>query len=103
MIRDAVLHLQNEQPLLVDIFETPSPSDIVLVCTNLRTMSKTRPTFADRVGSTFLFPYSHIRFVELQAEATATAPVQPVLTIQLAEAEPDLELDEDFLRRVRDL
>jgi hypothetical protein len=29
--------------------------------------------------------------------------VEPVLAIQLAEAEPDLELDEDFLRRVRDL
>ena len=103
MIRDAVLHLQNEQPLLVDIFEIPSPSDTVLVCTNLRTMSKTRPTFADRVGSTFIFPYSHVRFVELPTEATATAPVEPVLAIQLAEPEPDSELDEDFLRRVRDL
>jgi hypothetical protein len=29
VIRDAVLHLQNEQPLLVDIFEIPSPSDTV--------------------------------------------------------------------------
>jgi hypothetical protein len=103
VIRDAVLHLQNEQPLLVDIFEMPSPSDIVLICANLRTMSKTRPTFADRVGSTFIFPYSHIRFVELPTGAIATEPVEPVLAIQLAEAEPDLELDEDFLRRVRDL
>jgi len=101
VIHDAVLHLLNEQPLLVDIFETPSPSDIVLVCTNLRTMSKTRPTFVDRVGSTFVFPYSHIRFVELPTGATAT--VEPVLAVQLAESEPDLELDEDFLRRVRDL
>jgi hypothetical protein len=32
VIHDAVLHLQNEQPLLVDIFEMPSPSDTVLVC-----------------------------------------------------------------------
>ncbi len=103
MIHDAVLHLQNEQPLLVDIFEMPASADTVLVCTNLRTMSQTRPSFADRVASTFLFPYSHIRFVELPTEATATAPVEPVLAIQLAEAEPDLELDEDFLRRVRDL
>jgi hypothetical protein len=29
VIRDAVLHLQNERPLLVDIFEIPSPSDTV--------------------------------------------------------------------------
>jgi hypothetical protein len=107
VIHDAVLHLHNEQPLLVDIFETPSPTDTVLVCTNLRTMSKTRPIFADRVGSTFIFPYSHIRFVELPTRATATAPEGAALAIQLAgpvpEREPDLEFDEDFLRRVRDL
>ena len=103
MIRDAVLHLQNEHPLLVDIFEMPSPSDIVLICTNLRTMSKTRPTFADRVGSTFIFPYSHIRFVELPTGAIATEPVEPVPAILLAEAEPAPGLAGDSLPRVHAL
>ena len=118
MIHDAVLHLVNEQPLLVDVFETPSPGDTVLVCTNLRTMSKTRPTFADRMDSTFVFAYAHVRFLELPASTTRTvpaerAPAERVLAIQLAGpdlagpdlAEPhlDLELDEDFQRRVRDL
>jgi hypothetical protein len=103
VIRDAVLHLLNDQPVLVDVFETPLPSDTVLVCTNLRTMGRTLPIFADRTESTFVFPYSQIRFVELPAGASATVPAEPVLTLQAAEPEPDLEVDEDFLRRVRDL
>jgi hypothetical protein len=103
VIRDAVLHLTNEQPLLVDVFETPLASDTVLVCTNLRTMSRTRPLFADRLESTFLFPYAQIRFVELPASASTTEPPEPVLALEAVDPEPDLEVDEDFLRRVRDL
>lgn len=105
MIRDAVLHLINEQPLLIDIFEPPSPNDSVLVGTNLRTMSRTRPLFASRVDSTFVFPYTHIRFVELPtgpADAALAEHALAVLTPE-PEPEPDLEVDEDFLRRVRDL
>lgn len=102
MIRDAVLHLLNDQPMLVDVFEMPLPSDVVLVCTNLRTMSRTRPLFADHLESTFVFPYSQIRFVELPAGTTALEPAAPSLAIQAVDTEPDLELDEDFLRRVRD-
>ena len=103
MIRDAVLHLINEQPLLIDVFEPPSPGDTVLVGTNLRTMSRTRPLFAGRGDSTFVFPYTHIRFVELPPASAASEPAAPIVSIQLAEPEPDLEVDEDFLRRVRDL
>ena len=103
MIRDAVLHLTNEQPLLVDVFETPLPADTVLVCTNLRTMSRTRPLFADRLESTFVFPYAQIRFVELPTGVPAPEPPGPVLALQTVDPEPDLEVDEDFLRRVRDL
>lgn len=103
MIRDAVLHLVNEQPLLIDLFDAPSPGDAVLVGTNLRTMSRTRPLFAEREDSTFVFPYAHIRFVELPVEVAAFESKEPILAIQLAEPEPDLEVDEDFLRRVREL
>jgi hypothetical protein len=103
VIHDAILHLLNEQPLLIDLFETPSPSDAVLVGTNLRTMSRTRPLFAGRADSTFVFPYTHIRFVELPSEASSSAPSEPVLAVRNVEPEADLEVDEDFLRRVRDL
>jgi len=43
VIRDVVLHMNNEQPLLADLFEAPSPGDVGLRCTNLRTMNGKRP------------------------------------------------------------
>ena len=106
MIRGVVLHLLNEQPLLIDVFDLPAPSDTALVGTNLRTMSGTRPLFASYSDSTFVFPYAHVRFVELPAgsgdapagERRAGAPGGP----PRARCEPEPELDEEFLRRVRD-
>ena len=103
-IRNAVLHMANDQPLVADLFASPEPSDIGLLCTNLRTLSGQRPVFADDTRSTFFFPFTQIRFIEilpttqapplLDAPAAGAAPSQP---------EPDLEIDEDFLRRVRDV
>jgi hypothetical protein len=110
MIRNAVIHITNEQPLMADLFELPSATDLNLVCTNLRTMNGTRPVFADHVDSTFVFPFDHIRFVEIPsgadgsavvaaAEETAAPPEEP----GEAEDEAELEIDEDFLRRIRDV
>ncbi len=119
MIRNVILHINNEQPLMADLYEPPSPGDVGLRCTNLRQMNGKRPVFVDDVKSIFFFPYLHIRFVEIPPAAMAGAdsslttvdddvedvaphrrgapPPAPV-----AEAEPDLEIDEDFLRRVRE-
>jgi hypothetical protein len=102
VIHDAVLHLLNEQPLVVDVFETPLPSDAVLVCTNLRTMSRTRPIFADSSESTFVFSYAQIRFVELPNRSAGHAPESTETGLATLYAEPEPEIDEDFLRRVRD-
>lgn len=113
MIRNAVLHIMNEQPMLADLFEMPMPGDVVLRCTNLRTMNGKRPVFVDDSMSVFFFPYLHLRFVELlpaslagtdfEADAAVgvavSAPVQPAE----AEDEADLEIDEDFLRRIREV
>ena len=63
MIRNVVIHINNEQSLLADLLEEPKPSDLALICTNLRTMNGTRPTFADHGDSLFVFPLVHIRFV----------------------------------------
>jgi hypothetical protein len=104
LIRNAVIHLNNEQPLLADLFELPQARDQGLLCTNLRTLNGKRPVFADEIGSTFFFPYQHIRFVEIHPtrdqamlEAPAEAAAKP------EEAEEDLEIDEDFLRRIREV
>ena len=108
MIRNAVVHLLNEQPLLADLFEMPKPLDQGLLCTNLRTMDGKRPVFVDRLESTFFFPYLHIRFIEVLPAEGAVAPVEaPAEAAKAPAAEPapddDLELDEDFLRRIREV
>jgi hypothetical protein len=108
MIRNAVIHLNNEQPLLADLFEMPKALDQGLLCTNLRTLDGKRPVFIDQIDNVFYFPYLHIRFLEfaatssglpeLEAGLEAKAPVPPD-----DEAEADIELDEDFLRRIREV
>jgi hypothetical protein len=108
----------NEQPLLADLFEAPSPGDVGLRCTNLRTMNHQRPVFIDDSASIFFFPYLHIRFVEIPAGAITwtdsgsaielsdgrvATDRRVALTPPPEAAEPELEIDEDFLRRIREV
>jgi len=114
VIRNAVIHVMNEQPMLADLFEAPSPGDVGLRCTNLRTLNGKRPVFVDDMASIFFFPYLHIRFVEIPPGAVSGS--DPSMAVDLVEAaaadhtpppapelEPDLEIDEDFLRRIREV
>lgn len=121
MIRNAVLHLVGEQPLLADLPAQPSPGDVALICTNLRTVDGKRPFFVDDSASLFVFPLTQLRFVEVPSAsrtgarapvpATPRASVPPegssLPAVMPPEAPPpeteDLELDEDLLRRVREL
>lgn len=106
MIRDAVIHMSNEQPLLADLYGIPSPADVALLCTRLRTLNGKRPVFADNVDSVFLFPLAHIRFVEIPPGSTEEAGGEaPALTAgdrQEPEREVELEIDEELLRRIRE-
>lgn len=95
----------------------PTPSDVAVVCTNLREMNGKRPVFADSIDSVFVFPLMHIRFIEIAAgtivqtpdvqsdEDRLRLPTGTALEPSPARTEPDedLEIDEDFLRRVRDV
>jgi hypothetical protein len=103
VIRNAVIHLTNEQPLLADLFELPAAGDTTIMCTNLRTMAGKRPVFADHSASVFYFPYAHVRFLEIPPGADGSTP-PPEASGRRAEPEPEpeLEIDEDFLKRVRD-
>ncbi len=113
MIHDVVIHIANEQPLLADLFAMPSPGDGALICTNLRTMNGQRPVFVDHIESTFVFPLATIRFVELPPGSSGeAAPGRGAGRARLGpgtgapalpEAEPEVEIDEDFLRRVREI
>lgn len=108
LIRNAVLHINNEQPLLADLYSIPQASDVAVLCTNLRELNGKRPVFADHIESVFLFPLVHLRFIEMAPGAVSESadlerPEQPAgLPVPTTEPEADLEIDEDFLRRVRD-
>jgi hypothetical protein len=111
VIRNAVIHINNEQPVVADLFELPSAGDAGLVCTNVRLVGGRRPTFVDSTDSTFFFPYLHIRFVEIppgpvEGESRLPVPAGSRLPAPAADPEPEpegeLEIDLDFLQRVRD-
>ena len=113
MIRDVVLHINNEQPLRADLFEFPEPDAVLLRCTNIRTLNGTRPVFIDDLNSIVFFPMLHLRFIEVlprsQAEANLSlgpgeTPIpMPIPAPAAPESEQeDLEIDEDFLRKVRE-
>ena len=111
MIRNAVIHIANEQPLLVDLYSVPTSSDVSLVCTNVRMLDGKKPIFVDHSNSIFVFPYGTIRFLEIMAGSTDGATIAPedgALPADDAGStddgdDGDLELDEDFLRRIREV
>jgi hypothetical protein len=47
VLRNVVLHLNGEQPMLADLYDVPSNSDVGLRCTNLRMMNGKRPIFVE--------------------------------------------------------
>jgi hypothetical protein len=67
VIRNVVIHVSNEQPLLADLYGVPSAADVGIVCTNVRMIDGKRPIFIDRSDSTFFFPNLHLRFLEIPA------------------------------------
>lgn len=100
MIR-AILHLLNDQPLAVDLLEMPAPGDISVICTNPRTLDGKKPVFIDYTSSTFAFPMASVRFIEVLRTGEDGERMPVVAAEESAEPE-DLEIDEDFLRRVRE-
>ncbi|HYC07097.1 MAG TPA: hypothetical protein VEG29_04160, partial [Candidatus Binatia bacterium] len=99
----------------------------------LRSLNGTRPVFIDDIASYFIFPLTFIRFVEIPQSSLAEAGIDedwvPARAAALAPdarpdqarpagppavrrpapgsaptaPEPELEIDEDFLKRVRDI
>jgi hypothetical protein len=91
--------------VLADLYGYPSATDITLVCTNVRSTTGKRPVWADDVRAIFYFPWTQIRFLEIPQDRTAPPlDEEPGTAIALrAPDEADLEIDEEFLKRVRDV
>ncbi len=77
MIKNAVLHIANEQPLMADLYTLPSSRDSGVLLTNLRSLTGTRPIFVDRIDSVFFFPYRDIRFIEMAPGSTGETAEEP--------------------------
>ena len=114
MIRNAVLHLNNEQPVIVDLFELPNAVDLGVRCTNMRTLDGKRPVFIDDIKAVFFFPYEHVRFVEIPPRSLIGTELEvPDAVVVVAgpaasdesgdDPDANLEIDEDFLRRIREV
>ena len=113
LIRNVIVHVQNEQPLMADLYEMPTALDQGLLCTNLRMLDGKRPVFIDDIKAVFFFPYLHVRFVEIspraligtELEVEIDVPVPVPVTVPASESldDADLEIDEDFLRRIREV
>ena len=77
MIRSVRIHVNNEQPLLADLFGLPTATDAGLLCTNVRTLDGKQPVFIDRTEATFFFPYHVIRFIEIARGRRRRAGARP--------------------------
>src|SRR4029079_17573348 len=105
LVGGAGISLRIEQRMLADLFGMPTTSDITLICTSVRGTTGKRPVWADHTDSIFYFPWTQIRFLEVPPDFAARARAQGSASAAAAargEADVDEELDEEFLRKVRE-
>jgi hypothetical protein len=87
IIRNVVVHINNEQPIIVDLMAEPTPSDVALVCRNVRSLAGKKPIFVNAPDSTFVIPLAHVHVVELpQASLEAFAAESAAQSAQATEA-----------------
>jgi hypothetical protein len=96
VIRDAIIHMNNEQPLKCDLRALPTSVDACLMCTNLRYLSGAKPSFIDHADSWFLIPLGIVRFVEVPATAIMEAEGEGVLALPSGLVADELPTDDGF-------
>jgi hypothetical protein len=114
VIRNVVVHMNNEQPLMADLRALPTAADACLMCTNLRQMGGKKPTFTDALDSWFLIPLGQIRFVEVSQASIDDSDLNGVLALPsgpILERDAPVPMDEpmdvesgnELLRRMREV
>lgn len=116
VIKSAIVHLTNELPILVDLYEAPGPMAQSVRCTNVRTVDGKRPSFVNDPRATFLLPWHLIRLIEVPAGAAPAQDVDRRMVVSDPvgavghEPEPpdepemvDEEPNEDLLARIKSI
>jgi hypothetical protein len=106
VIKNVIIHMANDLPILADLEQLPSGGDRSITCTNIRTTDGKRPAFVTDQHSTFVFPLSVIRLIEARKESLE--PRSDALEPETApvSAEPEVldeEPDEDLLAKIRSI
>jgi hypothetical protein len=100
MLRDVVVHILNEQPIVVDLASEPTPSDVALICRNLRTLNGKKPVFVDKSDSTFILPLAAVRFLEIHHESIEAHEVELAAQRASEMATADVEFASSALARL---
>ena len=105
MIPNAIIHLNNDLPVLADLEKLPDGPDRSITCTNIRTIDGKRPAFVHDPKSTFVFPLSVIRLIEARRESLGPtgAMEEPQAPAMQAPESYDEEPDEDLLAKIRSI
>ena len=118
VIKSVIVHLANELPIMVDLYEAPGPTASSVRCTNVRTVDGKRPAFIRDPRATFLLPWHLIRLMEVPADAAQVPETDRQMVVSNPhsavdhepeppeEPEPallDEEPDEDLLARIRSI
>ncbi|HEY5519676.1 MAG TPA: hypothetical protein VIK08_03380 [Candidatus Limnocylindrales bacterium] len=109
VINGVIIHLENELPIMVDLEQLPGPADMLVRCTNVRTVDGKRPQFVREKDSTFFFPVSIIRLIEAPATSASTAVALQDEADALDERDDPLaseafdDAEEHFLARIRQI
>lgn len=65
MARSVIIHLSNEDPVLADMEEMPSPTATTITFTNPRTRDGKNIKWVTAGATMFIFPLWRVNFIEL--------------------------------------
>jgi hypothetical protein len=109
VISGVIVHIENELPVKVDLEQMPSPTDLSITCTNVRTIDGKRPQFVHDKNSTFVFPMHVVRMIEApEMSASSQVAVQEQPSYMSHQVEPEYDpidevAEEDLLARIRQI
>jgi hypothetical protein len=89
MIRGAVLHFANEQPLICDMRALPTAADVCITVTNLKFLDGRKPGFIDHQESWFLYPIGRLSFIAIPQGAIEASDLPALASGALPEADLD--------------